>query len=157
MWEAKEMGVGHQRIDFEKVIYTEKGILRDFSFYKEYLRKVFLPRLDLLVKATKAMGSQPIFVTQRTYMWKEENGKIFGVANTSEVDGIEVNGIDRYVMEIAMADAILNFCKERQLTCIDGHRALDASEDFYDFAHNTPKGAERLGTYIGARLLNVIN
>ncbi len=157
MWEAREMGVGHKRIDFAKKPYTEKGILSDFSFYKKYLREIFLPRLDRLVRATNAIGSQPIFVTQRTYMWKEENGRIFGVAKTSKVGGIVVNGIDRYLMEIAMADAILNFCKERQLTCIDGHRALGASEDFYDFAHNTPQGAERLGAYIGARLLDVIH
>jgi hypothetical protein len=122
MWEAREMGVGHQRIDFAKMVYTEKGILSDLSFYEGYLHKTFLPRLDQLTKAAEAIGSQPIFVTQRSYAWKEVNGKIFGVASTFKMGGINVNGVDRYFMEMAMADAILKFCSERQLTCIDGHR-----------------------------------
>jgi hypothetical protein len=60
-------------------------------------------------------------------------------------------------MERAQIKAILNFCKSRKLSCIDGDRAVDSEEDFHDFTHNTPQGAEKLGTYIGERLLKILN
>ena len=102
------------------------------------------------------MGSEPIFVTQRSYFWREIDGKIYGIATPFNVGGIEVNGVDRFVMERAQIKAILNFCKSRKLSCIDGDRAVDSEEDFQDFVHNTPQGAEKLGTYIGERLLEIL-
>jgi hypothetical protein len=126
-------------------------LLKDYSFYEEYLQHELMPRLDALAGAARNLGSQPIFVTQRTYFWREINGHIYGIATTFSVGGVEVNGVDRFVMEKAH-----NFCKSRKLSCIDGDRAVDSEEDFQDFVHNTPQGAEKLGTYIGERLLEIL-
>jgi hypothetical protein len=121
------------------------------------LQHELIPPLDALAEAARNLGSEPIFVTQRTYFWRENNGHVYGVASTFNIGGIEINGVDRFVMERAQITAILNFCKTRKLSYIDGDRALDSAEDFYDFTHNTPQGAEKIGTYIGERLLKVLN
>jgi hypothetical protein len=85
-----------------------------------------------------------------------ERLQVYGIATPFNVGGVEVNGVDRFVMERAQIKAILNFCKSRKLSCIDGDRAVDSEEDFHDFTHNTPQGAEKLGTYIGERLLKIL-
>src|SRR5262249_8254110 len=135
MYEAQEMGVGHQRRNFREISYTEKGLLSDYSFYDGYLHRDLIPRLDALVREARVLGSDAIFVTQRSYFWKDVNGGKYGVAKPfkvgGKVGGIEVNGIDRYEMEKAQIKAILSFCKDRKLVCIDGDRAVGSEEDFY--------------------------
>jgi hypothetical protein len=155
--EAQKMGVTLRPVNFSEMSYTEKPLLKDYSFYDEYLQHELIPRLDALAGAARNLGSEPIFVTQRTYFWREINGHIHGIATTFNVGGIEVNGVDRFVMERAQIKAILNFCKSRKLSCIDGDQAVNSEEDFHDFVHNTPQGAEKLGTYIGERLLKILN
>ena len=155
--EAQKMGVTLRPVNFSEMSYTEKPLLKDYSFYDEYLQHELIPRLDALPGAARNLGSEPIFVTQRTYFWREINGHIHGIATTFNVGGIEVNGVDRFVMERAQIKAILNFCKSRKLSCIDGDQAVNSEEDFHDFVHNTPQGAEKLGTYIGERLLKILN
>jgi len=147
----------HHRLDFDSMAYTEKGLISDFSFHSDYIRRDFLPRLEALMTATRALGSQPIFVTQRSYNWRRLNGRVLGAANRFSLDElVEVNGVDRYVMENAIAAAILSFCKERGLVCMDARPAVGAPEDFYEWSHNTPLGAEKLGSYIAAGLLEVV-
>jgi hypothetical protein len=150
------MGGSPRRVNFGEMSYTEKPLLSDYSFYEEYLQHELIPRLDALAGAARNLGSEPIFVTQRTYFWREINGRIYGIATTFNVGGVEVNGVDRFVMERAQIKAILNFCKSRKLSCIDGDQAVNSEEDFHDFVHNTPQGAEKLGTYIGERLVKIL-
>jgi hypothetical protein len=154
--EAQKMGATPRRVNFSETSYTEKPLLGDYSFYDEYLQHELIPRLDALAGAARNLGSEPIFVTQRSYFWREINGHIYGVATRPNIEGIEVNGVDRFVMERAQIKAILSFCKSRKLSCINGDRAVDSEEDFFDFTHNTPQGAEKLGTYIGERLLKIL-
>ena len=154
--EVQKMGGSPRRVNFSEMSYTEKPLLSDYSFYEEYLQHELIPRLDALAGAARNLGSEPIFVTQRSYFWREIDGQIYGIATPFNVGGIEVNGVDRFVMERAQIKAILNFCKSRKLSCIDGDRAVDSEEDFHDFTHNTPQGAEKLGTYIGERLLKIL-
>jgi hypothetical protein len=40
----------------------------------------------------------------------------------------------RFVMEGAQIKAILNFCKSRKLSCIDGGQAVNSEEDFHDLS-----------------------
>jgi hypothetical protein len=155
---ARKLGVTHRLVDFDKLNYTDIGLIDNYSFYDVYLHDVFKPRLSELLRATRALGAEPIFVTQRSHFWQEVNGRVYGVSEPFDLEDkqVKINGYDWYVMEKAQIKAIQDFCKENHLSCIDGHKAVE-SNDFYDFVHTTPQGAEKLGLYIGERLLNLIN
>jgi hypothetical protein len=154
--EAQKMGSLPRRVNFNEMTYTEKPLLSDYSFYDKYLQHELIPRLVALAGAARNLGSEPIFVTQRSYFWREIDGHIYGIASPFNVGGVEVNGVDRFVMERAQINAIRNFCESRKLSCIDGDQAVNSEEDFHDFTHNTPQGAEKLGTYVGERLLKIL-
>ena len=46
--------------------------------------------------------------------------------------------------------------KRRALEGGRGDRVVDSEEDFHDFTHNTPQREEKVGTYIGERLLKIL-
>lgn len=147
----------HHLVKFDAEPYTDKGLVSDYSFQSKYLHEVLLPRLEALAAAAKALGSQPVFLTQRSYHWRIVGGKVMGAEYRFMLGGrVEVNGVDRYVMENATADAILDFCKARNLTCVDARPAIGVSEDFYEWSHNSPVGSEKLGAYIAERIFKVI-
>jgi hypothetical protein len=72
---------------------------------------------------------------QRTYFWREINAHIYGVANRFSVGKVEVDRVDRFVMERAQIKAILNFCKRpaklqiksqsigQKVSCLDVHKS----------------------------------
>lgn len=85
MNEAQKMGVTPRPVNFSEMSYTERPLLRDYSFYDEYLQHELIPRLDALAGAARNLGSEPIFVTQRTYFWRKINGHIYGIATPFDV------------------------------------------------------------------------
>jgi hypothetical protein len=149
---VKNMGVGHRRTRFEKLSYTEKGLLADYRFHQTYIAEQFIPRVMALTAATKRLGSEPIFVTQRSFAWKENDGKILGVANTFNFSGLIVNGVDRYWLERGIAEAVIVHCAAAKLVCIDAFHVNYDPGDFYDLNHNSPAGAAKLGRYLGETL-----
>jgi hypothetical protein len=66
---------------------------------------------------------------------------------------VEINGVDHYHMMRILNEATLAAAAE--LRCVAADPAGDvewADEDFYDFYHNTPRGARKLGAYLYTRL-----
>jgi len=61
------MGASPRRVNFSEMSYTEKPLLRDYSFYEEYLQHELIPRLDALAGAARNLGSE--FVIQRSYFF----------------------------------------------------------------------------------------
>ncbi len=156
MSSAEKMKVGHSRVEFDKLTYTEKGLLADYRFHQVYISEQFIPRLRALVSATKKIGSEPIFVTQRSIAWKESTGKIMGVADTFNFSGLIVNGVDRYWLERGISQAILGYCAEAKLVCIDAFQLAYDPGDFYDLHHNSVVGAAKLGEHLGKGLVQRI-
>jgi hypothetical protein len=91
-------------------------------------------------------------VTQRSFAWKENDGKILGVANTFNFSGLIVNGVDRYWLERGIAEAVIVHCAAAKLVCIDAFHVNYDPGDFYDLNHNSPAGAAKLGRYLGETL-----
>jgi hypothetical protein len=154
---AEKRKAGHTRVDFDKLSYTEEGLLDDYSFHRSYISEQFVPRLEALTSATRKMGSEAIFVTQRSYAWKEGNQKMMGVKDTFDFSGLIVNGVDRYRLERDIAQAILEYCAVAGLECIDAFNVAYGLGDFYDLHHNSPAGAAKLGQHLGKSLIQKIS
>ncbi|MCA0871495.1 hypothetical protein LCL97_11710 [Seohaeicola saemankumensis] len=118
-------------------------------------------RIETLSGLTRAMGAEPIFVTQRSTAWTRQDGKVLGVTNiepgfhSSLVDRYgPLNGVDMYNIERGVADAILNGCRASQAICFDLMADLDfdLDTDFYDELHTTAEGSEKIAGYMHDRL-----
>jgi len=153
---AKQMKVGHSRIQFDKLSYTEKGLLTDYRFHRIYISEQFVPRLKALASATRKIGSEPIFVTQRSYAWNKSNEKIIGVPDTFNLSALTLNGVDRYWLEQGISQGILAYCAGANLVCVDAFDIAYDPGDFYDLHHNSPAGAAKLGRHLGKNLVQKI-
>lgn len=122
-------------------------------------------RIATLAELTEAFGARAIFVTQRSARWRREDGKVYGIA-TYRPDFFEttraslpgtyaqMNGVDFYNIERAVADVIMDECRRQGATCLDlmADVDFDLATDFYDPLHTTPTGARRIAEYLHDRL-----
>ena len=124
-----------------------------------YRNEQFADRLNILIEKSRKMGSQPIFVTQpsRKYRFNKQ-GTLEGVSEIFEYNGIKHNGVDYYFMLREMYDVMLSVGKEHSVLCIDiAKENIWENDDFYDFAHMTPKGANKLGILLFNELSVIYN
>jgi hypothetical protein len=82
------MKVGHGRVQFDKLSYTENGLLTDYRFFRTYVSEQFVPRLWGLTGAARKLGSEPIYVTQRSYAWRKDDNRILGVTHEFNLSGL---------------------------------------------------------------------
>ncbi len=118
-------------------------------------------RIEDLSELTRAIGAEPIFVTQRSTAWTRQDGKVLGVTNIEP--GFQstlvnrygpLNGIDIYDIERGVADAILGGCKASDAICFDlmAELEFDLETDFYDELHTTAAGSEKIAGYMHDKL-----
>ena len=106
--------------------------------------------LEQLAAESRKLGATPVFVTQTCRWYKLQDGKLIGNRQTLKVDGHELNGLDVYYLLDALNDEARGM---KDAVVIDVARDLDfGDDDFYDLAHNTPQGAEKLGKFLAGRL-----
>lgn len=121
-------------------------------------------RIETLATLTRAMGAEPIFVTQRSTAWTRREGKIVGVAGIAP--GFHsplvaqlgpLNGVDIYLIERAVADSILTGCDAAQAICFDLMAELDfdLAADYYDELHTNAAGAAKIAAYLYDKLSNL--
>lgn len=95
-------------------------------------------RLEILRELTDEIGAIPIFVTQKTLRWKNENGVIFSIDNQ-----------DYYYNEKKISETIINFCKKNNLIFIDGFNNLNfKKKDTWDLVHMSPSGSRKIADLI---------
>jgi hypothetical protein len=77
-----------------------------------------------------------------------------GVASEAlTYNGLKINGMDQCIMMQLLNKRTLDFCRSNQGICIDLAGELEFDDtDFYDFYHNTPRGAEKIGQYLNQKL-----
>ena len=147
--------IGHGSVDFEKVMWTDKPILKEYRILMNSKMKAYAARLDTLIDRAHKFGAKPIFVTQPSRRYKFISGKLFGIDIVTKYDNVKYNGVDYYKMMRKVDNVTMQICKERQAICVDLSGDLTLSwknEDFYDFAHMTPKGARKVGLYLYQKL-----
>jgi len=152
---ARHGRAGHEKIEWAEETLTKQPLLTDYSPYQETFHAL-QTRIDKLAQETRKIGALPVFVTQKHFTYWEESGTSVGLAKTYQLkDGTLINGLDYKAIDVMIADSILEACQRTKAVCVDLARDVDFNfKDFYDSAHNTPVGAQKIGRYLVKTLEN---
>ena len=147
-------GLGHARVDFSRTAWTRQPTLGDHAAVLQPLEPQYRERLGLLMAHTTAMGATPICVTQASRYYRDDGGAIAGVAQSIPYGDRFVNGVDFFQIMIALDATLFQVCRDAGGVTLDAARQVAWTDaDFYDFLHNTPAGARKLGEYLNANLM----
>ena len=147
--EAAELKLRHQKVDFNQVNYTNNPKLTE-DYYKVYdtLMQQFKDRLAILDSLTKSMGAKAVFVSQASNHYKYSQQGLQGVDIDFNNNNITFNGVDAYNFLYRTHLQIKSFCADSIvfINCFDSVNFQQ--DDYYDFVHLNPKGAQKLGVFI---------
>jgi len=149
---AKTARANHASVNFSQVKYIDKGVKTEEEF-GEYKRKAdvnFRNRLLRLIELTEAMGAEPVFITQtvRTFKYTEDQ---------TRVGAEEFGGIDYYNMLNELNKIIYEVAGDKYIVVELTELRIWEDGDFYDFFHNTPSGAQKIGVEIYKQIKDKIN
>ncbi|MBC6426372.1 MAG: SGNH/GDSL hydrolase family protein [Ekhidna sp.] len=159
IWTANRRKLGHQKIDFTDYKYTNEDITPNelYSLYKNNL-KGFEGRLSILLNHAKRLNAEPIFITQPSLKFKlNEEGNLTGVTNINYIYDYPYNGFDYYHLLSMLNESIKKIAGSETLVVELTPKFIWEEEDFYDFVHNTPQGAEKLGKEIYRQIKNKVD
>jgi len=153
---TKGYDVGHKTMDFQTMETTSTPLLKETEY--QSLMKIrldaYFNRLVILANKTKEFGAIPVFITQRRINHWKDNDQVVGFSQESSYGVTKYNGVDMHYMEKLLNDTTMSMCKKHSNTiCIDLATDIEFNhEDFYDFAHNTPSGAAKIGSYLADKI-----
>jgi hypothetical protein len=143
--------VGHKKMDFSKYKYTDAAIGSPelMKFYQENNVIGFQKRISRLIKLSTEMGAEPIFVTQPSLLYKFKGETVLGISETLKLANVySYNGVDFYHLLNMLNSAMLEVCEDQYLLVDLTNAPIWDQNDFYDFYHMTPKGAEKVSNEI---------
>lgn len=143
----------------ESETWTEEPALKAENYRFEKHLNAYERRLRRLVRRIREFGSLPILVTQRTFEYHEQNGKLVGTTELFPCwNGTMINGVDAFYIMHQLNSATLKVCREENLICFDLASELKdfKREDFVDLMHNTPSGSEKIGHYLYQKLKPIL-
>lgn len=147
--------IGHRLIDFKNEIWISRPLQVSYDKLMDERLKEYAERLEVLIQRTKEIGSTPIFVTQPSHMYRLSKGAIEGIKKSSSYDGVPINGMDFYYMMRKLDDVTCSEARKHCILCLDLSKEMLQEwedNDFYDFAHMTPKGSRKIGQYLFIKL-----
>jgi hypothetical protein len=145
--------LGHGRIRFADLEWTTAAHLQDHEAPLRQRLAAYRERLLTLGRLARQWGGRAICVTQPSRAYKKDGDTIRGVTPLGHYDGLTINGVDYYHMLRHFHRATVQTCAEMGGLPIDlANEVAWSDDDFYDFAHNTPRGAEKIGRYLYATL-----
>jgi len=154
--QARIYRVPHVRRRLSECQLTDQPLVKDHRGLMESRLAAYAARLEELVRKAKAAGGGVIVVTQPVRSARPDGTGLVGDAAQVPYDRVEINGVDQFLMMDLLNKATLR--KARELGCL----AFDAANeiawedsDFYDFHHNTPQGARKLGRYLYQQLKDI--
>lgn len=153
---ARATGVTHGRMDpLDKDQFTSRGLLppsRQAEVAADISRR-FCDNVEGLRRRVIARGAIPIFMTQTSFGWNSARSAPRGRKATVMVYGLTVNFADVSVFHQELNRALLDYCGRTGTVCFDlANDVAFSAGDYYDYLHNTPQGAEKIGRYLAARL-----
>ena len=153
---ARQAQVSHGRLPpLRPDEFTEQGLLTPPQFEQVAgdITAAFLANVDGLKQRVVKMGAEPVFMTQTALGWNADGSKPRGRPGTVTLDGVTVNFADVAAIHQHLNRSLMAYCDTNKLTCFDlaTDVAFDNS-DYYDYLHNTPHGAEKIGKYLADRL-----
>jgi hypothetical protein len=155
---AQRGGVGHKPMNFKAIEWVDTPKANNHEELMRARLQAYRDRLHILNERVRKFGATPIYVTQPTSKCKERNGKIIGAAETETYGRVDVNGVDLCIMKRLLNKKTMEVCRETGGICIDlASDVVFDDSDFYDYSHNTPKGAEKIGHYLYEKLRPISN
>ena len=152
--EADRVRLRHRAVDFASARWTDQPaqpvwppdqLKVNLAAYKD--------RLERIAGLIESMGAIPVFITQTRADYRLEDGRLTGIVETSGP-----NGVDRGRALTLFNAATLEVCRYRHVACLDLATELPFSEgDFYDYEHNTPQGAEKIGRWLAGKLDGLVS
>ena len=156
-WAARRLGLDHKPMDFSVQHYTEQGLIADPQALARDSTAAFAKRMADLLARVRAQGSLPICVTQPSLYYRvAATGQVQGLDMPIQFPSIEMpvlNGVDYQRLRQLQDAALAQVCAAAGAGFIDLARMPWEAADFYDPVHNSPQGAQKVGTRIAAGLL----
>lgn len=156
MYEANlTANIGHRAVNFSEIEWTvRKPSIQNHQELMQERLLSYRDRLKLLNKKVRELGAIPVCVTQPSRSYRVLNGDIIGRSDFSyKYEGVDINAVDFFYMLQLLNETTLEVCEEVGGIPIDLANGVDWEDaDFYDFVHNSPKGAEKIGIYLYERL-----
>ena len=155
---ARRMGLGHTRIDLDRIAWADTPRLRDHGAVGQSHARAFEERFARLLDRVRAAGSEPVCVTQPSWYYRfDPDGRVMGADMDLSFEGAydstpPINGIDYFHLRRMFDGVMLASCTSRRAPTIDLAVAAWEASDFYDFVHMTPSGARKLGRRIAAAM-----
>jgi lysophospholipase L1-like esterase len=148
--------IGHRALDFSKVHWTRDAIQNDYGFMEPRLNE-YANRLRVLADMTHNLGAKPIFLSQPSRRYRITPDGIAGDSTIDSYDSHEYNGVDYFHMMRKLDSITKAVASENDALFVDlaSHTGW-VDTDFYDFAHMTPQGAEKVGDLLWRALRNVM-
>lgn len=158
---ARHAKLAHHKTEFGKLSWTDKPMHANHAEKMAERVAAYEKRLRQLLPMVKEFGAIPILVTQAKGDAVIENGKWIGLVDGETDMRVfwEVNnGLDRRIVLNFFNDVTMRVCYETPgAICVPLHEELlFEKDDFYDFVHNTPKGASKIGRYLKQKLAGVL-
>jgi len=148
---ARQTQIGHGACRLEPKDCDREPLLKDHKRLFAQRLEAYRANLEQLVASSRQLGATPVFVTQTCRWYKVQDGKLIGNRETLHIDGHTLNGIDVYYLLDALNDVARSV---KGAVVLDVAREVEfTDEDFYDLAHNTPPGAEKLGRFLAGQKL----
>jgi hypothetical protein len=145
--------LGHRGVRFSALEWTSRPNLHDHERLVRQRLAAYRSRLLTLGQKARQLGSRLICVTQPSRAYTKLKGSIVGVATLGSYDGATMNGVDYYHMIQFFHRTTVQTCTELGGLAIDLANDVEWDDaDFYDFSHNTPRGAEKIGRYLHTKL-----
>jgi hypothetical protein len=155
IWRARHVHkISHHKEPFGSWTWTTQPLVKDHYKLAERSLERYRKALDLLAKKTRAIGAEPIFVSQSLSLYRfRPDGTLEGKADQDVYDRTLLNGVDYYYVMREFWKVTMDECAKSSGFCIDAANEIRWEPgDFYDSIHNTPQGAERLGKFLYSRL-----
>jgi hypothetical protein len=146
--------ISHRREPFGSWQWTTQPLVRDHHRLAARSLERYGKAVALLARETRAIGAEPIFVTQSLSIYRfREDGTVEGRVMNDVYDKTMINGVDYYHVMREFWAVTMEECAKVGGICLDaGNEIRWEPGDFYDSIHNTPQGAERLGKYLHDKL-----
>lgn len=147
---ARSVRVTHHAEDYAHATWTDtpKAVVLGQP-YPGFDAVGYEARLHEMAARIRALGAEPIFVTQRRGDSRLVDGKMVGLVS----DG-ERNGLDDWLLLSQLNDVARKVCTDEHMRCLDLARDLPLGDgDFYDLLHNSPQGGEKIGRWLAEQLV----